>query len=53
MPGRRALLKGKRLICLDVLDNYKFLQPELVRLLETKVSKYLPRTPPEASSTPA
>ncbi len=35
------LLKGKRLICLDIPDKYGFMQPELVRLLETKVKKYV------------
>lgn len=38
----RAALAGKRVICLDVPDNFAFMQPELVRLLETKVSKHLP-----------
>jgi predicted protein tyrosine phosphatase len=35
------LLKDKRLVCLDIPDNYEYMQPELVRLLEAKVSKYL------------
>ena len=35
------LLKGKRLVCLDIPDNYEYMQPELVQLLKTKVPKYL------------
>jgi predicted protein tyrosine phosphatase len=38
----RAALSGKRVICLDVPDNFAFMQPELVRLLETKVGRHLP-----------
>lgn len=35
----RELLKGKRLICLDIPDNFARMQPELVRLLEARVPK--------------
>ena len=38
----RAALAGKRVICLDVPDNFAFMQPELVQLLEMKVSRHLP-----------
>lgn len=38
----RAALGGKRVICLDIPDDYDFMQPELVQLLETKVSRHLP-----------
>jgi predicted protein tyrosine phosphatase len=38
----RAALGGKRVICLDIPDDYDFMQPELVHLLETKVSRHLP-----------
>jgi len=37
----RELLKGKRLVCLDIPDNYERMQPELIRLLEAKVPKYV------------
>ncbi len=37
----RALLQGKRLVCLDIPDIYDYMQPELVRLLEARVAKYL------------
>lgn len=34
-------LRDKRVICLDIPDDYKYMQPELVRLLETKAGKFL------------
>jgi len=37
----QALLKGKRLICLDIPDNFERMQPELIKLLKSKVSKYI------------
>ncbi|RWA60056.1 low molecular weight protein tyrosine phosphatase family protein [Mesorhizobium sp.] len=37
----RSSLKGARVVCLDILDNYAFMDPELVRLLEAKVPRYL------------
>ena len=37
----KELLKGKRLVCLDIPDNYELMQPELVKLLEAKVSRYV------------
>lgn len=36
-----AVLKNKRVICLDIPDNYAFMQPELVQLLERKAGPYL------------
>jgi predicted protein tyrosine phosphatase len=36
-----ARLKGKRVVCLDVPDDYDFMQPELVALLEKKVGPRL------------
>lgn len=44
-PGHRAKLskkfqpqlKGKRVICLDIPDEYEYMAPELVRLLEQRV----------------
>lgn len=35
----RELLKNKRLICLNIPDNYERMDPELVKLLITKVSR--------------
>ncbi|MBE9554005.1 MAG: phosphotyrosine protein phosphatase [Proteobacteria bacterium] len=37
----RKHLNGKRVICLDILDDYEYLDPELVTLLETKVGQFL------------
>ncbi len=34
-------LDGKRVICLDIPDEYEFMQPELIRLLEMRVGRYL------------
>ncbi len=41
----RAALGGKRVVCLDIPDEYDFMQPELVRLLKAKVSRHLPAAP--------
>jgi len=38
----RASLNGKRIICLEIPDDYDYMDPELVRLLEVKVPRYLP-----------
>lgn len=38
----RPALKAARVICLDIPDDYAFWAPALVRLLEAKVSRYLP-----------
>jgi predicted protein tyrosine phosphatase len=37
----RDHLKGKRVICLDIPDNYDFMQPELVALLLRKAGPLL------------
>ncbi|NPT59472.1 low molecular weight protein tyrosine phosphatase family protein [Paraburkholderia elongata] len=37
----RACLNGKKVICLDIPDDYTFMQPELVALLEQKAGKFL------------
>lgn len=36
----KALLNGKKLVCLDIPDNYERMDPVLVRLLENKVSRH-------------
>ena len=38
-PGHAAL---ERLICLDIPDEFTFLQPELVELLHTRATPHLP-----------
>jgi predicted protein tyrosine phosphatase len=36
----RAHLKGKRIICLDIPDEFEFMDPALVRLLEAKAGPF-------------
>ena len=37
----KALLKNKKLIVLDIPDNYEYMQPELIHLLKAKVSRVI------------
>jgi len=37
-------LNGKRMVCLDIPDDYDYMQPELVRLLEKKAGPFLRRS---------
>ena len=37
----KDLLKGKKLSCLDIPDNFDRMQPELIRILENKVPRYV------------
>ena len=39
----RTHLKGKRVVCLDIPDNYAFMDPGLVLLLEQRVGRLLPQ----------
>ena len=44
-------LRNARVICLDIPDNYAFMQPELVQLLHARVGRHLRRgagPPPRA-----
>ena len=34
-------LNGKRVICLDIPDDYAYMQPELIALLESKAGRFL------------
>lgn len=34
-------LNGKRVICLDIPDDYAYMQPELIRLLNAKAGPFL------------
>jgi predicted protein tyrosine phosphatase len=36
-------LNGKKVICLNIPDEYEFMQPELIKLLEAKVGAFLRR----------
>lgn len=41
----RSAIKDKKIVCLDIPDDYEFMDPALVRLLETKMARYLPAVP--------
>ena len=38
----RPSLNGKNIICLGIPDEYGYMDPELVKILEVKVPRYLP-----------
>ncbi|TPG38332.1 protein tyrosine phosphatase [Sphingomonas koreensis] len=38
----RPSLNGKRLICLDIPDEFEFMEPALVKLLQSRLVRYLP-----------
>ncbi len=38
----RKALNGQRVICLDIPDEYGFMDPGLVRLLQAKMVRFLP-----------
>ncbi|MDB5815975.1 MAG: hypothetical protein JWN23_3092 [Rhodocyclales bacterium] len=38
----RKHLNNKRIICLDIPDDYEFMDPVLVKLLKAKVTRHLP-----------
>lgn len=38
----RSSLNGKRLICLDIPDDFAFMDPALVKLLQTRLARHLP-----------
>ena len=42
----RQALKGKRVVVLDIPDEYEFMDPHLVRLLEAKMRRWLPMESP-------
>ncbi len=35
-------LRNKRIICLEIPDDFEYMEPALVRLLEAKVPRHLP-----------
>jgi len=39
----RRTLAGKRIICLDIPDDYPFMDPALIRLLRTRMARHLPK----------
>lgn len=38
---RSRLRRDQRVICLDIPDDYDYMQPELVKLLKDKAGRYL------------
>jgi predicted protein tyrosine phosphatase len=48
----RHYLKSKRVICLDIPDDYEFMDPVLVQTLEQRVSPFLPRAASAAREEP-
>lgn len=41
----RRHLNGQRMICLDIPDDYEFMDPHLIGLLETRMARHLPPRP--------
>jgi predicted protein tyrosine phosphatase len=41
----RAALQGTRVICLDIPDDYDFMDPGLIRWLEVRLARHLPPGP--------
>lgn len=39
----RSHLHSKRVVCLDIPDEFAFMQPELIRLLEVRAGRHLAR----------
>jgi predicted protein tyrosine phosphatase len=40
--GFRAHLRGQRVICLDIPDDYAFMEPALIEVLRARVPRHLP-----------
>jgi predicted protein tyrosine phosphatase len=38
----RSSLNSKRMICLDIPDEFEFMDPMLVKLLQSRLARYLP-----------
>jgi predicted protein tyrosine phosphatase/GNAT superfamily N-acetyltransferase len=38
----RKLINGKRIVCLDIPDEYEFMDPVLIRILKARVPRFLP-----------
>lgn len=41
----RRALKDKRIVTLDIPDDYEFMDQALIRLLENRMARYLPMMP--------
>jgi predicted protein tyrosine phosphatase len=38
----KSHLRGKRIICLDIPDNYEYMDPDLIQILKARVPQHLP-----------
>ncbi len=38
----RNALEGKRIVCLDIADDYAFMDPNLISLLQSRMARHLP-----------
>lgn len=38
----RKALKGKQIVCLDIPDDYAFMDPQLIALLQSRMARHLP-----------
>ena len=47
----RGALGSRRVVCLDIPDEYEFMDPGLVRLLEMRMARHLPPAPIEQDKT--
>ena len=43
----RRALGPRRIVCLEIPDEYEFMDPALVRLLQAKMQRHLPPRPVE------
>ncbi|WP_374551813.1 hypothetical protein [Sphingobium yanoikuyae] len=41
----RRALGGTRIVCLDIPDDYEFMDANLIALLHTRMARFLPRAP--------
>lgn len=39
----RSALRGQRIICLDIPDNYALMDPDLVEILGARMARHLPQ----------
>jgi predicted protein tyrosine phosphatase len=46
-------LKDQRIICLNIPDDYDFMEPALIELLRRRVIPHLPPPPPKDAPSPA
>jgi len=42
----KASLSGKRVVCLDIPDEYEYMDANLIKLLRVRVPRYLPTITP-------